>query len=93
MRGMTHHDLLDVAEAYLLEPLVGHPDEFKKFREEVLYAPMEGSKKAKQRAQAAALAAMGLDIATVQAGQGMGRAVKARVPKKKEGTDADTTVR
>ena len=60
--GMNHHDLLDVAEVLLMTPLERHPEEFAKFRDEVLYAPMEGTKAAKRRAQREALAAMGVDL-------------------------------
>lgn len=59
---MNHHDLLDVAEAMLLEPLRDHPEELRKFREEHLYAPLPGTRKAKRRAQAAALAQFGVDM-------------------------------
>jgi hypothetical protein len=62
LAAMNHYDLLDVVEAMLLDPLRDHPEEMRKFRDEVLYAPLEGSRKAKRKAQAAALAAMGLDI-------------------------------
>ena len=73
---MGHHDLLDVAEATLLEPLESHPEELRKFRDETLYAPLEGSVLAKKRAKANALAAMGVDINAVKAGTGMGRQAK-----------------
>jgi hypothetical protein len=76
---MTHHDLLDVAEAMLLEPLRDHPEEMTKFRTEVLYAPLEGSRKAKRKAQADALAQFGIDLDKVKVG---------KVPAKKAARDA-----
>ena len=88
-RQMNHHDLLDAGEAFLMEPLVEHPEEFRKFREEVLYAPLEGSKKAKQRAQRAALAGMGIDIDTIKAGQGLGRTARAHVAKAEKAKEAE----
>lgn len=67
---MTHHDLIDVAEAMVLDPLRDHPEELRKFRDEVLYAPLPGSKKAKRRAQADALAQFGVnDISKVRPGK------------------------
>ena len=65
LAAMNHYDLLDVAEAMLLDPLRDHPEEMRKFRDDVLYAPLPGSRKAKRKAQAAALAAMGLDIGSL----------------------------
>jgi hypothetical protein len=67
---MTHHDLLDIAEAMLLDPLRDHPAEMSKFRTEVLYAPLEGSRKAKRKAQADALAQFGIDMSKVTPGMG-----------------------
>ena len=90
---MSHHDLLDVAESVLLAPLRDHPEEFNRFRDEVLYAPLEGSKKAKKRAQADALAQMGVDINAMQAGTGMGRKVRqaAKKAKKKDEEASDAS--
>jgi hypothetical protein len=76
LAAMNHHDLLDVAEAMLLDPLRDHPEEMRKFRDEVLYAPLEGSRKAKRKAQADALAQFGVDMSNVKV---------RRVPKKDGG--------
>ena len=78
---MNHHDLLDIAEAFLLEPLFGHPEEFQKFRNESLYAPLQGSKAAKRRAQREALAAMGVNLEGAHAGFGAGRGNRRLEPK------------
>lgn len=75
---MTATDLLDVAEAMLLEPLRDHPEELRKFREEHLCAPLPGSRKAKKKAQADALAQFGVDMKNVKV---------RRVPKKGAVTD------
>lgn len=89
---MTSDDLLDVAEAALLEPLRKHPEELAKFRETHLYAPLPGTKQSKKAAKANALAAMGIDPKNVKAGVGAGRkkgklaAKKARERKEREGT-------
>lgn len=64
--------MLDIGEAMLLEPLMGHPEELAKFRAETLYAPLEGSRAAKKRAQAAALASSGIDINALQVGMKLG---------------------
>jgi hypothetical protein len=81
---MTSADLLDVAEAMLLEPLRDHPEELRKFREEHLYAPLPGSRKAKRKAQADALSQFGVDMSNIK--------VK-RVPKKKPVLDGENTER
>lgn len=60
---MTSHDLLDVCEAMLLEPLRDHPEEMRKFREDHLYAPLPGTRKAKKKAQSETLAQFGVDMA------------------------------
>lgn len=70
---MTHRDLLDVAEAMLLEPLRDHPEELDKFRRDVLYAPLPGTRKAKRKAQAAAMAQFGVDLDNVKVGQKVAR--------------------
>ena len=81
---MTSADLLDVAEVMLLEPLRDHPEELRKFREEHLYAPLPGSRKAKKKAQADALSQFGVDMSNIK--------VK-RVPKKKPVLDGENTER
>jgi hypothetical protein len=73
LAAMTHYDLLDVAEAMLLDPLRDHPEEMRKFRAEVLYAPLEGTRKAKRKSQADTLAQFGIDLDKVKT---------RRVPKK-----------
>lgn len=65
---MTHEDVLDVCESMILDPLRDHPEELRKFRDDVLYAPLPGSRQAKRRATAGALAAMGVDPKNVKAG-------------------------
>lgn len=79
---MTSHDLLDVAEAMLLEPLRDHPEEMRKFRDEVLYAPLEGTRKAKRKAQAETLARFGVDLTKVK---------PQRLPKKPSVPDGANT--
>lgn len=73
---MSHHDLLDVAEALLMAPLEEHPEEFRKFRDETLYAPLEGSVEAKKRAKREAIAAMGIDPSKIRSGMKMSKKVK-----------------
>jgi hypothetical protein len=50
----------------LLEPLRDHPEELHKFREEHLYAPLPGTRKAKRKAQADSLAQFGVDINNIE---------------------------
>jgi len=78
---MDHLDLLDLAEAVLLAPLVEHPEQLDKFRRETLYAPLPGSKTAKKKAKLSALAAMGIDPKSVKPGMGMARTKGAKVAK------------
>lgn len=68
MDEMTADDLIDVAEVLLLEPLAQHPKQRDEFVRDHLYAPLPGSRKARKRAQAMALAQMGIDIDKVTAG-------------------------
>lgn len=75
---MDHDDVLDVAEAMLLEPLRDHPEEMRKFREEHLYAPLPGTRQAKKRASLGALAAMGVDPKKVRPGMGLGKLSRSK---------------
>lgn len=75
---MTHEDVLDVAEALLLEPLRDHPEEMRRFRQESLYAPLPGTRQAKKRASLGALAAMGVDPKKVKPGMGLGKLSRSK---------------
>lgn len=79
---MNHEDVLDVCEAMILEPLRDHPEELRKFRDEVLYAPLAGSRLAKKKASLGALAAMGVDPKSVRPGMGFGKQTRSRVQPK-----------
>ena len=48
---MDATDLLDMAEAEILHPLLDHPEQFDKFRRETLYAPLEGTFERRRAAQ------------------------------------------
>lgn len=57
---MNHDQLLDAALAYIIKPLEQTPDKKAEFLKEHMYAPLEGTVEARQKAQTDALAAMGI---------------------------------
>ena len=74
---MSSTDLLDAAEALLLRPLQDHPEQMEKFRQDVLFAPLEGSRTSKIKAQTQALSQFGMDMGQVDKMMKARRAAKA----------------